>query len=191
MVRNFSTDPVDRAVIDRIVRAALRSPTAGNTRGTAWVVLEGADQTSAYWAATTDDDWRNEHAEWAAGLMGAPVVALAYTSPEAYVARYAEPDKADPLLGAQVDHWPIPYWYGDAAFGVMSMLLGAVDAGLGACVLGNFRGETELARSLGVPPPWRLFGTVVLGWPLTPTRQSRSLDRDTPAVSARIHRGSW
>ena len=57
----------------------------------------------------------------------------------------------------------MPYWYGDAAFGVMTVLLGAVDAGLGACLLGSFRGEDELAETLGVPDGWRLFGGVVLG----------------------------
>jgi nitroreductase len=191
MVRSFSTEPVDRDVVDRIVRAALRAPTAGNTRGTAWVVLEGPDQTSTYWDATTDEGWRNEHAEWAAGLMRAPFVVLAYASPEAYVARYAEPDKADPALGAGADHWPIPYWYGDAAFGVMSVLLGAVDEDLGACVLGNFRGEAVLARSLGVPAPWRLFGAVVLGRQGPSIQQSRSLDRAAPAVADRIHEGRW
>ena len=59
----------------------------------------------------------------------------------------------------------MPYWFGDAAFGVMTVLLGAVDAGLGACILGSFRGEEELAEALGVPDGWRLFGAVVLGHP--------------------------
>ena len=59
----------------------------------------------------------------------------------------------------------MPYWFGDAAFGVMSVLLGAVDAGLGACILGAFRGEAVLGRMLGVPDEWRLFCGVVLGPP--------------------------
>ena len=75
-------------------RGALRSPTAGNTRGTAWVVLEGPAQTAVYFDATTDEAWRTGHPEWCDGLRRAPVVLLAYTSPEAYVARYAEADKA-------------------------------------------------------------------------------------------------
>ena len=39
MVRSFSSDPVDPHVADCLLRAALRSPTAGNTAGTAWVAL--------------------------------------------------------------------------------------------------------------------------------------------------------
>ena len=68
--------------------------------------------------------------------------------------------------------WPVPYWYGDAAFGVMAALLGAVDAGLGACILGAFRGEAELARVIGVPAEWRLFCAVVLGHPDGDDRRS-------------------
>jgi len=191
MVRSFSTHPVDGGVLDRILLDALRSPTAGNTGGTAWVTLVGPDETSAYWQSTTDEAWRAGHPEWFEGLRRAPAVLLAYTSPEAYVARYAEPDKADAELGRSAARWPVPYWYGDAAFGVMAVLLGAVDAGLGACVLGTFVGEPELAGTLGVPDGWRLFCAVVIGHPDGRDRRSPSLDRPRPPRSARIHRGRW
>jgi nitroreductase len=118
-------------------------------------------------------------------------VLLAYASPAAYVERYAEPDKADGALGTGPEGWPVPYWYGDAAFGVMAVLLQAVDAGLGACVLGNFRGEAELARAVGVPDPWRLFCAVLLGKPDGKGHRSASLDRRGPQRSARIHHGRW
>ncbi len=103
------------------------------------MVLEGPEQTGTYFDATTDERWRNQYTEWSDGLARAPVVLLAYTSPEAYVARYAEADKAAAGLGDSEVAWPMPYWIGDAAFGVMTVLLGAVDAGLGACILGTFR----------------------------------------------------
>jgi nitroreductase len=73
----------------------------------------------------------------------------------------------------------------------MAVLLCAVDAGLGACVLGNFRGEAALASSLGVPDAWRLFGAVALGTPAGDTHRSRSLDRHVPSAGDRIHRGHW
>jgi nitroreductase len=191
MCRSFSPAPVDPAVLERILGAALRSPTAGNTAGTAWVVLNGSDQTSAYWEATTDAGWRAANPEWARGLMQAPVVLLSYASAEAYLARYSEPDKARSALGSSEAAWPVPYWFGDAAFGVMAVLLCAVDAGLGACVLGNFRGEAALASSLGVPDEWRLFGAVALGMPAGDAHRSRSLRRGVPPADDRIHRGHW
>ncbi len=191
MVRSFSTRPVDRAEVDRILAAALRAPTAGNTKGTAWVVLEGPDQTATYFGATTDETWRAHYKEWSEGLTRAPVVLLAYTSPDAYVARYAEGDKAAAGLGDGEAAWPVPYWIGDAAFGVMTVLLGAVDAGLGACIMGTFRGEAELATRLGVAEGWRLFCAVLLGHPDGHVRRSASLDRAGPGTSERIRRGRW
>ena len=148
MVRSFAADPVDPVVVETVIQAALRAPSAGNTAGTSWVVLEGADQTSPYWESTTDRAWRTTSARWP-GLRRAPVILLAYASAEAYVARYAEPDKAGPLAGAgpgpgpgagpgnltgpgdltgpalglDAAEWPVPYWMGDAAFGVMTVLL--------------------------------------------------------------------
>ncbi|HVB91515.1 MAG TPA: nitroreductase family protein [Acidimicrobiales bacterium] len=190
MVRSFAADPVDRALLDGLLRAALRSPTAGNSAGTAWVALSGPDQTSLYWDATTDQAWRDTSPRWP-GLRRAPAVLLAYSSAAAYVARYAEHDKSDSRLGTDRAGWPVPYWTGDAAFGVMAVLLGAVDAGLGACVLGNFRGEEALNHALGVPHEWHLFGAVLLGRPDGADHRSPSLERALPDAADRIHWGGW
>ncbi len=162
------------------------------------MVLEGTAQTSLYWESTTDEAWRSTSAR-SQGLRRAPVILLAYASAEAYVARYAEADKAGsgageaagPALGLDAAEWPVPYWVGDAAFAVMTVLLCAVDAGLGACVLGNFRGEAALAGALGVPAAWSLFCAVLLGHPDGKDHPSRSLDRPRPDPDERIHRGSW
>ncbi len=180
MVRSFDPEPLAPGVLDRILLDALRSPTAGNTRGVAWVALEGPAQTSLYWDSTTDEEWRSTFSSWSSGLQRAPVVLLAYTSASAYVARYAEEDKAASGLGRHSEAWSVPYWYGDAAFAVMTVLLGAVDQGLGACVLGNFRGEEELAARLAVPPDWRLFCAVPLGRADVEDHRSGSLDRPGP-----------
>jgi nitroreductase len=190
MVRSFDPQPVDPETLERILQGALRSPTAGNTRGTSWVVLEGAEQTAIYFDATVDQDWRQASTRWD-GLRRAPVILLAYASPDKYVSRYGEPDKSSSGLGEGAAQWPVPYWTGDAAFGVMAVLLGAVDAGLGACILGSFRGESELAARLGVPEEWRLFCAVPLGFPDGQDHPSRSLERPGPDPADRIHRGSW
>lgn len=191
MVRSFSAEPVERAVVARILEAALRAPTAGNTGGTAWVALLGPEETEDYWQATTDEAWRARNPDRAAGLRRAAAVLLAYACPEVYVARYREGDKAGSGLGAGADAWPVPYWHGDAAFGVMTVLLAAVDAGLGACMLGAFRGEAALAEVLGTPEGWRLFGAVALGHPDGNDHRSQSLDRAQGDADGRIHWGSW
>jgi nitroreductase len=119
------------------------------------------------------------------------VILLAYASASAYVERYAEADKAKSGLGVGVDEWPVPYWTGDAAFGVMTALLAAADAGLGACFLGNFRGEGQLATALGVPEGWRLFGAVLIGRPDGGDHRSTSLERTRPVMKSRVHHGRW
>ena len=73
----------------------------------------------------------------------------------------------------------------------MTLLLGAVDRGLGACFLGCFRGEAALLDALGVPAGWRLFGAVLLGRPDGSDHRSASLDRPRGPAAARLHRGRW
>ena len=55
----------------------------------------------------------------------APVVLLAYTSPDG-LRRPAtpRPTRRTAGLGTGDEAWPVPYWFGDAAFGVMAVLLG-------------------------------------------------------------------
>ncbi len=122
MVRSFSSDRVEPAVVDHILSGALRSPTAGNSQGTCWVVLEGPEQTAVYFETTTDEEWRRRSLR-SEGLRRAPVILLAYSSPHLYLDRYSEEDKSRSGLGEGVDRWPVPYWTGDAAFGVMTTLL--------------------------------------------------------------------
>ncbi len=194
MVRNFSERPVPPEILERLLRDALRSPTAGNTGATAWVVLRGTDETARYWSTATSESWRSGSRRWP-GLSRAPVIAVAVLSPEAYVSRYGEPDKAtsasDVGLGTSAAAWPVPYWFGDAAFGVMTLLLGATSEGLAACFLGNFRSEGTVLAELGVPTGWRLFGAVLLGYPAGDDPRSASLDRPRPPVGTRLHYGRW
>ncbi|HEX3947827.1 MAG TPA: nitroreductase family protein [Acidimicrobiales bacterium] len=217
MVRSFSDRPVDPSLVDRLLDDALRAPSAGHTRGTAWLLLDQPEQTAAYWAETTTEEWRSRSRRWP-GLSRAPVVALSLASPQAYLDRYAEPDKAGSGLGRPPDGadmdpgraaegagsglgrsagegpgnaWPVPYWFGDAAFATMTVLLRATDAGLGACFLGNFRGEAALLEAFGVPDIWRLFGSVLLGHPDGNDHHSVSLDRPGPTAGERVHRGRW
>ena len=206
MVRSFSDRPLDSSLVEAMLVDALRSPTAGNAGGTAWLVLEGAEQTAIYWAHTTTEEWRRRSRRWP-GLSSAPVVALSLASPATYVRRYGETDKAGSGLGPPAtargvgneeaagpggeDAWPVPYWFGDAAFTTMALLLRATAEGLGACFLGNFRGENRLLRALGVPAEWRLFGAVLLGLAAGADPPSSSLSRPAPSPASRVHRGRW
>ncbi len=188
MTRNFLATPVDRADLDGLLAEALRAPSAGNTQGRDLVVLEGPDQTDRYWKATTDVAWRARSRRFE-GLRRAPVIVLAFSDPGAYVDRYAEPDKARPD-GTEVE-WVVPYWHTDAAFAVMTLLLGAADRGLGAAFLGNFRGEDALKAELDVPTSRRWFGAVLLGTADRPDPPSTSAGRPRRGIEDSVHRGRW
>jgi len=188
MTRNFTGAPLERAVVDDLLALALTAPSAGNTQGREFVVLEGPDETVRYWDATTDAAWR-ERSRRFEGLSRAPVVVLAFSDPEAYEARYREPDKVRGD-GADVE-WVVPYWHVDAAFAVMTLLLGAADRGVGAAFLGNFRGEDALADAIGVPAGWRWLGAVLLGEPDLPDPPSTSAARPRRTPADSVHRGHW
>lgn len=192
MVRSFGPSPLDPAVVDRVFHAGLTAPTAGNARGTAWVVLTGPHETARYWHAATTPRWRATSPRWP-GLSRAPVVGISLCSPEQYLARYGAPDKlagaADLRLDLSPASWPVPYWFADAASSVMCVLLAAVDEGLGACFLGNFREEAAVIASVGAPEGWRLFGAVALGLPDGNDWRSGSLDRPGPSAAERLHHG--
>ncbi len=189
MTRNFSGRPVGPGIVDRLLAASIRAPSAGNTQGREFVVLEGSDQTSLFWDATTDPAWRSDSRRYA-DLSRAPVVVLPFADPDAYTARYREPDKK-PETGQPDIEWAIPYWLVDTAFSVMTLLLGATDAGLGAAFLGNFRGEADLHTALGVPDRFRWLGAVLLGEAAEPDPISSSAGRPRRTLEDCVHRGRW
>jgi nitroreductase len=192
MVRSFSTEPVRADVLDEVLDLACRAPSAGNTGGWDTVVMVGPDETAPFWDATTTADWRARSRRWA-GLSRAPVIVALFVDPDAYRARYAEPDKAGPERepGRVDGEWPVPYWFVDGGFAVMVMLLAAADAGLGACFLGNFRGEAALRSGLGVPDDRRYVGAVLMGEPSGDDPPSPSLARGRRRASEVVHRGRW
>lgn len=190
MVRSFSGTRPEPATLDYILALAARAPTAGNSRGWDAVVLQGDQETDRFWRATTTAQWRQRSIRWPQ-LRRAPVVVAVFSHPGAYLARYAEADKASSGLGGSVEAWPVPYWDVDAGMAVLLLLVGAVDAGLGACFLGNFRGEVELRQALGVPEDRRYLGAVLIGEPGSDDRPGASAGRPVRTTDELFHRGRW
>jgi len=188
MVRSFDARPVPPDVLDRVLDLARRVPAAGNTQGLDLVVLEGAE-TARYWDVTLDAATRSTF-PWP-GLLDAPVLIIPVGDPDAYVARYAEPDKARSGLGVGVDAWTVPYWYVDTAFAAMVALLAAVDGGLGAVFFGQFEHEDAVKRALGIPVGRRPVGTIALGYPAPDQRRSSSARRPRRSFDEVVHRGGW
>ncbi|MFK7918333.1 MAG: nitroreductase family protein [Ilumatobacter sp.] len=160
MTRAYSTRPIDADVLDRMVDLAARAPSAGKTQGWHLVVLEGAD-TARYWDITLPEPKRSSF-RWQR-LLDAPVLMVVLADPDAYVERYAEPDKARTGLGESIDAWPTPYWTVDASMSAMTLLHAAEDEGLGALFFGVFQREAEVRSELGIPDRMQIIGAITLG----------------------------
>jgi len=190
MVRTYVDQPVPRHLIEHVLDAGLRAPSAGFSQGWAFVVLEGGAETTPFWELTS----RSPHPPHGGGRLArlrvAPVIIIPLAHEAAYLARYAEQDKAGLGLDRE-DAWPVPYWQIDTAFATMSMLLAATDAGLGALFFGIFHGEAELLAHLGVPEGLRPIGALSLGWPADTDQRSPSLARGRRDRSTTVHFGRW
>ncbi len=193
MVRAFgpdpaAPDPVERAAVDRLLDGARRAPSAGNTQAVRFLVLDTPAAVAGYWDVTLPPERRDGFA-WP-GLLVAPVLVVVLVDPGAYVARYAEPDKAATGLGRGAGEWTVPYWWVDAGAAIQDLLLGVVDAGLGACLFGLFQHEGAVLRAHGVPDGWRAAGTIALGHP-APDRPGRSAGRQRLPLGEVVHRSRW
>jgi nitroreductase len=177
MTRAFTGEPVEPAVLDRVLATAFRAPAAGNTDFLDLVVLTG-DETQRYWSVTLPDP---SGFRWQ-GLLRAPVLVVPVIDPDAYVRRYAEPDK-----GRDAAAWAVPYWWVDAGMAVEHVLLACTAEGLGACFFGQFDHEPAVLRALGVPAGRRSPGTIALGHP-APDEPGRSAKR---ARTRTIRHGGW
>lgn len=190
MVRTYTDRPVPPHVIDEIVDAGLRAPSAGFSQGWAFLVLEGPEQTAPFWALTARSADPPPAGGRLARMRAAPVIIVPLSHKATYLERYAEADKAGRGLDRE-EAWPVPYWDVDTAFATMAILLAATDAGLGALFFGVFREETELLAALGVPSGYRPIGAVTLGWPAGSDPRSPSLERGRRSRQETVHYGRW
>jgi nitroreductase len=186
MVRNFQERPIPPETLSRILDNARRAPSAGFSQGFGFLVLEGADQVGRFWDATFPGAERDGF-RWP-GLFRAPVIVLPCSHKQAYLDRYAEPDKG--WVDRDEGRWPVPYWDIDTAFATMAILLTATDAGLGALFFGLFSGLPELRAAFSLPEGVAPIGAVALGWPAE-DEPSPSLARGRRPLGEVVHRGNW
>ena len=180
MVRNFEARPLPPEIVTRLVANAQRGPSAGFTQGFELLVLSGPAETARYWNVSLPVEERDGF-RWP-GLLRAPLLIVFFAHPQAYLDRYAEPDKTP-------SEWPVPYWHVDTAFAALLTLLTAVDAGLGAAFFRTFRPGPVRAR-FGVPAAYEPIGTVAVGYP-APDLPSSSVRRGRRPPADVAHRGNW
>lgn len=183
MVRNYDPDrPVPPEVVDRLLDYAVRAPSAGFAQGWGFLVLDTADDRARFWAAAAPA----RTTSWLDRMSRAPLIVVPHSNRNAYLARYAEADK-----GRSSAPWAVPYWDVDAGFASLLMLLGAVDAGLGACFFGiPAERVTAYREAFGVPADFTPIGAITVGYP-APDPRSPSLKRGRRPVGEVAHRGRW
>jgi nitroreductase len=187
MVRSFTDEPLASDIVTRILESARRAPSAGNTQGTALLVFEAA-QTSVFWDATLRRGEARDAFPWP-DLLRAPLVVAVLAHKDAYLDRYAEPDKG--WTDRDERRWPAPYWDIDAGFAALMMLLTAVDLDLGALFFGVPDEAIERLRAAtGFPLEVHPIGAVAVGHPAA-DRPSGSLARPRRALDEMVHRARW
>jgi nitroreductase len=186
MVRNYDPDrPVPPEVVDRLLAHAVHAPSAGFSQGWAFLVLEEPADRERFWAATTPDSANS----WLTGMRRAPLIVAVHSHKDAYLDRYAEPDKG--WTDRDEARWPVPYWHIDAGFAALMMLLTAVDEGLGACFFGIPPERTAAYReAFGVPAAYAPIGAITVGY-RADDRRSPSLRRGRREPGEVVHRGRW
>ncbi len=188
MVRRYEADrqvPVE--VVERLLGYAVHAPSAGFSQGWDFLVLREPAERAAFWAATAEPGRAPD--TWLAGLMTAPTLVLCLSHKDAYLDRYAEPDKG--VTDRSEDYWPVPYWDIDTGMAALLMLLGAVDEGLGSCFFGvPAHRHTEVKVAFGIPAGRAIVGVVSLGYRLA-DRRSPSLRRGRRGVTEVSHWGRF
>ncbi|SDS30565.1 nitroreductase family protein [Microlunatus soli] len=171
MVRDYDPErPLPDGLLDRLVDLGLRAPTAGFTQGVSFLILATAADRERFWAATSDG---GEPDSWLRGMRTAPGLVLVLSSAEAYLDRYAEPDKG--WTERSTEPWTAPYWFVDAGMAAMAMLYGVVDAGLGGCFFGVPADRVQAVRgSFAIPPDRSVVGVLSVGYPAGGERRSGS-----------------
>ncbi|MEJ7628923.1 MAG: nitroreductase family protein [Nocardioidaceae bacterium] len=187
MVRNYTDEPVDPAVVDRILANALHAPSAGFSQGWAFLLLDTPADVERFWAATTPAG--AEEDSWLAGVRRAPVIIVPMSCKRVYLERYAEPDKG--WTDLDESHWPVPYWDIDTGMAALIMLQTVVDAGLGALFFGVTPEQMPGFRAaFDVPDDYLPIGAVSVGH-RAPDRRSPSLARGRRPVTEVVHRARW
>lgn len=140
-VRAFSSAPVSDETIERILKAGILAPSAGNRQPWHFVVVRSRAVKSNL-----------ERAAFGQSFVGeAPVVIVVCAEPERSAAVYRDRGRA-------------LYCLQDTAAAVENMLLAATALGLGACWVGAFD-EEAAASAVALPAGLRPVALIPLGVP--------------------------
>jgi nitroreductase len=161
MIRKFRADPVSDEVVRRIVRAAMRAPSAGHTQPWDYVVVRDAAVRRR--------------------LAGAALAQMFVAEAPVVMVPCADLRRSRIRYGRDGDHYALI----DTAFSSLLLLLAVTEEGLGACFVGALD-EEQVVRILDLPLGVRPLAVVPIGVPAeTPA------DLRLRRLESVLHFGRW
>ena len=140
-IRLYRQQPISDELLRHLLELARVSPAASNLQRLRYIVCRTQDKVAQVFP----------HTGWAGLVKPRRTPVAGETAPTAFIAVLA-PENANAIVHA------------DAGAAIMAMLLGAKDAGLGACWLGSFK-QQEVREILEVPAGMTILYLVALGYP--------------------------
>ena len=168
-VRRFEEGGVEPEVIERIARLAQRTPSAGFSQGQRLIVVTDPERRREVARICGEDEMVELFGPWVSECAAQFIPCV---SEAIYHRRYQEADKVQDD-GSEIE-WPVPFWWVDIGATMQTIMLAAVDEGLGCGFIGP---EVEGLRAyLGIPDEFTPIGVMPVGRPI-PDVRSPSLKR--------------
>lgn len=150
-IRRFTTEPVDDALVERILRAASRAPSARNVQPWRFIVIRDRE-TKRQLGAIFDDLGARLYGQGAPDRTPWEEVPVLIAVCSEYA--FGEGEAAMAALGASI--YPA----------VQNLLLAAQAAGLGAVLTTRWKSrEPQLRPLLGLPETMAVHAIIPMGWP--------------------------
>ena len=163
-IRLFKDKPMDREMLEQLIKVACYAPTASNAQNLQWTVIEGRDKLEALSQETVNwmerlieaqpdspaaDYFRPIVARWAKGYDGILRTAQTLITPS------APKESANGLV--------------DLSIALSYLELAALPLGVGTCWAGLLRaamlGTPELVNAMGIPEGHTWFYPMMIGYP--------------------------
>ena len=177
-IRNFKPDPVEKEKIEKVLEAARRAPSWGNTQPWCFIVVQDRNKI---------EELANEAAGGQPQVAGAPVVIVCCGSPDAF-SRKQHREALKQLIDYGVMDWPedlldnvileseqfAPYHLGEQAMTIKAgeqimiagayMTLEALNQGLSTCWVGAIS-PAGAHKVMGIPESFFVHDLILLGYP--------------------------
>jgi len=156
-VRFYTEETVDKATIEKLIKAGTQAPSAMNVQPWAFAVIQDkallqkiSDETKVYLLASISE---RPYLECYRQIFGDPEFHVFYNAP-ALIITLAKPEGA--------------YASGDCTLAAQNIMLAAHALGLGSCWIGFAQmslNTPELKERLGIPKEYTIVAPIIIGHP--------------------------